>query len=128
MRTLFFTVFAVQLIFLSCIGSRNLPKLNEVKDLYGDWEVSAVELSGERILASELGGKVRFSFREDGSAEYSTPNGGTRSGIYEVRDGKIFDPEHPLEKPVDIISLNKTELKLAMEEGGERMVMTFISR
>lgn len=113
------------LLFSACSTSKKA--VTQDKMIIGDWVVESVNVGGEIVPATLLGGEVKFAFHPDGTAAYSTPDGRTEYGRYSIIQGKIIDPDSPSEVPVDIVSLSREKLVISMIEQGERMEMTLAS-
>ncbi len=108
---------------MSCSVSQKLNKeQNEL--ILGKWVVESVDVGGETVAARELGGEILFEFNHDGTAFFTTPDGQTERGKFAIQSGKIFDPESPLDDPVDIVHLSRSQLVISMVEEGEMMKMT----
>ncbi len=110
--------------FFSCSTIKKIPTQNEL--IIGKWVVKSVNIGGEVVSASLLGGEIAFEFNTDGTAFFTTPDGQTENGRYAVREGRIVDPDSPYDEPVDIVSLSKERLVIAMTEEGEKLEMTLV--
>ncbi|MEM9921143.1 MAG: lipocalin family protein [Bacteroidota bacterium] len=115
-------VLLAALAFQSCKTIQKIPTQKEL--IVGEWLVESVNVGGELVPATLLGGDIRFSFKPDGTAHFTTPDGQTEKGRYQVREGKIFDPDSPADDPVDIVELSTSRLVISMIEEGEKMEMT----
>ncbi|MEO1515662.1 MAG: lipocalin family protein [Bacteroidota bacterium] len=122
-------IFLALLLFQSCKTAKTVQQLPSQKELIvGEWVVESVNVDGEQVPAALLGGDVKFLFNSDGTAHFTTPDGQTERGRYQVSGGKIFDPDSPADDPVDILLLNTSQLVISMVEQGERMEMTLRNR
>ncbi|MEL6864561.1 MAG: lipocalin family protein [Bacteroidota bacterium] len=121
--TTYLNLLCCALLALSSCSTTNKVKSNE-NLIVGKWIVQSVNVDGESVPAALLGGTILFEFRHDGTASFTTPDGKTEKGRYTIKSGQIFDPDSPADEPVDIISLTRETLVLAMQEQGEQMEMT----
>ncbi len=112
--------------FNACSATKGLS--GQKKLIIGTWALESASVNGTTIPAAMLGGKVVFIFTKDGTATFTTPDGKSETGRYELKDSKIIDPDSPNDIPVDIISLDKKKLELRMLENGDPILMTMMKQ
>ena len=123
-RTLSLLAFAALFFsqMMSCATANKLHKQDKL--ILGKWVVESVDVGGETVPAKSLGGSILFQFNRDGTAFFTTPDGQIERGRYAIHSGQIYDPDSPLDAPVDIVNLTRDELIISMVEQGEQMKMT----
>lgn len=126
-RLRLYTILAgVNLIFAlsACSATKGLS--GQKKLIVGTWALESASVNGTTIPATMLGGKVVFIFTKDGKATFTTPDGQSETGRYQIKGNKILDPDSPDDDPVDIISLDKKKLELKMIENGDPIIMIMV--
>ncbi|MEM1321698.1 MAG: lipocalin family protein [Bacteroidota bacterium] len=123
-KLLTISLFTLILGLFSCSTVKKIPTQNEL--IIGRWVVQSVNLGGQVVPASLLGGEIAFEFKSDGTAFFTTPDGQTENGRYAIQESKIVDPDSPYDEPVDIVSLSKQQLVISMMEEGELLKMTLV--
>ena len=108
--------------------ANNKSKSNSKKLIIGEWVVESINVGQQVVPANSLGREIHFSFQSDGTTTFTGPSGVTERGRYRVENSKIYDPENPGESPVEIVSINSSQLVIAMVEDGEEMKMTLVPR
>jgi len=116
----------ISLIFTlsACSATKGLSK--QKKLIVGSWALESASVNGTTIPARMLGGNVVFIFTKDGQATFTTPDGKSETGRYELKDNKIIDPDARDGDPVDIISLDKKKMELRMVENGDPILMMMV--
>ncbi len=108
----------------ACSSTKGLK--GQQKLLVGTWTLESASVNGTEIPATMLGGKVVFIFTKDGKATFTTPDGKSETGRYELKDSKIIDPDSPNDIPVDIISIDKKKMEIKMMENGDPILMRMV--
>ena len=112
---------------LACSPSKKMAKANTPEKLIiGKWILESVTYAGQELPASLMGGEIYFEFLTDGTAKFSTPDGGLETGKYLIKDNQILDPEEPTADPVNIVDLTHEVLVISMVEEGETTQMKFV--
>jgi len=125
----FFSILAtISLIFglSACSATKGLSTSKQKRLIVGTWALESASVNGTSIPADMLGGKVVFIFTKNGKATFSTPDGKSETGRYELKDNKIHDPDSPDDEPLEIISLSKKKLELRMIENGDPILMVMM--
>ena len=116
------------IFFFTCSSSKRLSQDSPKNMIVGHWVVESINFGPKVVSANSLGREISFSFLSDGTTTFTGPSGLTEHGRYQVEDSKIYDPANPLELPVEIVSIDDTQLVISMIENGEEMKMTLVPR
>jgi len=106
----------------ACSSSKKLAKQQNM--LIGTWKLDAASVNGTTLPASMFDGDVVLIFKGDGTTSFTTFDGVSESGRYELKDNKIYYLDAPNEAPVEIISLEASKLVLKMIEKESEITMS----
>ncbi len=109
-----FSVIIVLVVLNACSSTKKVVSSSD--PLVGIWLLDSATVNGTTIPATMLGGDVTITFKANGKADFVTPDGKSETINYESKDGKIYNLDMPEETPIDIISLEASNLVLRMVE------------